>query len=130
MLVMPGLEYDFRIRSCYVPGIKLVWPASSMLEAVRMKKPTAIVAPSGAVREAKKDDLSPSHLRWLVDSRTSGQNSTLKLSLLLSAHADELKRALEIMRRRSTSCLHVSPYGGRRFLRTGRQKRLRRLPMR
>jgi hypothetical protein len=64
-----------------------------MLEAVRMKKPTAIVAPSGAVREAKKDDLSPSHLRWLVDSRTSSQNSALKLFMLLSDHADELKSA-------------------------------------
>ena len=58
-----------------------------------MKKPTAIVAPSSAVREAKKDDLSPSRLRWLVDSRTSSQNAALKLFMLLSDHADELKSA-------------------------------------
>ena len=52
-----------------------------------MKK-AGVTVPAGS--DLKKDDISPFHLRWLVDSRTANQNAALKLYTLLCEHSEQM----------------------------------------
>jgi hypothetical protein len=56
-----------------------------------LKKTTPTASASASGSGANKDDLSPSHLRWLVASRAANQAAALRLFTLLSDHVEEIK---------------------------------------
>jgi len=53
-----------------------------------LKKAGVTVPAAGS--DLNKDDISPSHLRWLVDSRTANQKAALKLYTLLCDHSEQM----------------------------------------
>ena len=64
------------------------WLSELAAPLLPLKKAGVTVPAAGS--DLKKDDISPSHLQWLVDSRTANQNAALKLYTLLCDHSEQM----------------------------------------